>query len=407
VAFKWNEESKLAEVTIKQTQEAEAFCFPLTLEFRTKAGSAPTLVTREIAEKQTTVCVSLPARPVMFVVDPADSVLKEITENKPRDLWQAQLSHENAIARIRAVQSLAKDKTDSNRAALAAALRNEKFSGVAVEIAGFLGDLGGDACRDALVEAVARLDPRGRRACADALGKFKGDVAAGDALRRIVTGGDASARVEAAAIEAYAKVKPDDASNMVREALKRDSPREVVRSSALQALGAVSDPEAIALLMEWTAKSKPRECRSAALGALGEQAVKLAFDDAEAGRVTQLLTVTLDDPDRRVRDSAVRALGNLGRRAESALPKLRDLAASPASDRSGRSVKAALDKIEKDEPAGKQLADMRKQLDEMRAENRKLRDQVSSLEARVKADRPDTSERVSRADSAEGTDPPR
>lgn len=389
VSFKWDESARMAEATIRQTQEAEAFHIPLVLEFQMGDASPPHVVQRQMTDKQAIVCVALPSRPTAFIPDPDHRVLMELTESKPRDMWLVQLGHRNPVARIRAVQALAREKSDASRAALADALRREAFWGVKNEIAARLGELGGEAARDALLEGTKDANPRTRRACVEALAAFKADATAVDALRALVAAGDPSYRVEAASIEALAKVAPADASSALRDALRRDSAREVIRSAALGALGVATDPDAIGVLIEWAARGKPRECRAAALGALGEQALRPDDGDAAVARIVEVLMGSLGDTDRRVRDAAARALGGLGKRAQRALPALRELADAPAADRSSRAARNAIERIEKDEPGSKQIGELRKQLDELRAENRKLRDQVESLEARVKADRAD------------------
>src|SRR5262249_24017745 len=91
VAYTWNETEKTAEIMVKQTQKEDAFTFPLVLEFRGADGAEPARLTREITDKQATIVTRLSSSPTMFIVDPDQSLLKEITENKPREMWVEQI----------------------------------------------------------------------------------------------------------------------------------------------------------------------------------------------------------------------------------------------------------------------------------------------------------------------------
>src|SRR5205085_5959387 len=76
VASEYLPESKLARVTVRQTQPGEAFQFPLRLAFRCD-GSAGGEVVREeeVTEKEQTLCLPLPGRPTLVEVDPRQEVL--------------------------------------------------------------------------------------------------------------------------------------------------------------------------------------------------------------------------------------------------------------------------------------------------------------------------------------------
>lgn len=387
VATNWDESERSAEVTIKQTQEGDAFVFPLTIEFRCDGDAKPTVLTRNIDSKQTTVVVALAGRPTMVRIDPGNTVLKEITEEKGRELWVAQLAGDpDPIGRIRALRALAKNKTDANRRELSKALAGDKFWAVRVEAAKSLQDMGGDIARDGLLAGLKDDKPQVRRECVEGLGKFEGDELARTAAEKLVLEGDPSYRVESAAIDSYAKLVPDGAKARLLTSLERSSPREVLRSAALRALGAQDDPSVLALLSEWCGKGKPNECRQAAFGALADAAVRQNVDGAALDGVIKTLVGGLDSSARRVRGSAISALGALGRRASSALPELRRIAASDAGERTIRAANTAIESITKDTPGTQQLADLGKKVQELAKENEGLKDRLSKLEAKPHPD---------------------
>jgi aminopeptidase N len=309
--------------------------------------------------------------------------LKEITEEKGRELWVAQLQDDpDPVGRIRAARALARNKTDANRRELAKALAEDKFWGVRVEAAKSLDEMGGEIARDGLLAGLKDQKAQVRRECVEGLAKFDGDESARKVAAKLVLEGDPSYRVEAAAITTYSKLVPDAAKVRLLTSLERPSPREVLRCAALRALGQQDDPSVISLLSEWCGKGKPNECRQAAFGALADAAVRQNVDGPPLDEIVKTLASGLDSGARRVRSSAISALGSLGRKASAALPELRRIAASDAGERTTRAANTAIENITKDTPGTQQLADLGKKMKELEKENEELKDRLSKLEAK-------------------------
>lgn len=386
VEYAWNEKDKVASVTVTQTQEADAFHFPLRLDFHTGKDFKPTTVVHDLTQKEAAYKVPLESKPTLFRVDPGNTVLKELTVKKDRYLWEAQLRNDpDPIGRLRAAKHLADTKTDANRKLFASALRDEKFRGVQSEIAGALGRMGGDIARDALIAGLRFENARARRSCVEALGRFKDDAAAMDALRPIVTNGDASYRVEAAAIKAFAKLGPDDAFEMVRPTLDRESHREMIRNAALRALANLKDPAVLEILLAWTERDKPDTCRRIAIRALADVAKEEDVQPEVAERAVHAIAACVGDADRRLRGAAVNALESLGRAAAPALPTLHGLAASATDTRVRSAAKGAIESIREDWPLEDQVADLHATLQRLLEENESLRTRLDRLESRYKS----------------------
>src|SRR5262249_5617539 len=150
-------DTKQARVAVKQTQAGEAFHFPLKMVFTCPSpeGSRPVVVKQEpeVTEKEHTYFFALPDRPTLFVVDPDQAVLAEIKEIKSKDLWKAQLFDcPSVAARERAVEHYRQSKLPEDRDLLCKAFATEKFYPIQQQIASTLADLGGDLCRDTLLE---------------------------------------------------------------------------------------------------------------------------------------------------------------------------------------------------------------------------------------------------------------
>lgn len=404
VTTTWNESSGMAEVVVKQVQGtpegaprrggnrnaddeaagdekprqpdpklAEPFHFPLTVEFRVGEGDAPVVVQRDVTARETTLTARLPRAPSMVRIDPGNTILKELRETKGRDLWLAQLTGDPDVAgRILAAQELGRDKSDANRAALAAALQSEKFWGVQSEIAGILGPMGGDPARDALLATLRSPNPRTRRACVSALRNFPADAAVIAAVRALVETGDPAYGVEEEAIEVYGAMAPADALDVLSPVLQRDSDRERIRSAALRAIAGLKNARSYESLLEWCAPERPMPCRRAALSAIASLLDGTPPPDELFDKICERIGAALDGQDRRQRQEAIRAAGLLKERGEPFLPKLRKLAADATRGGARRAVREAIDKITAT-PRGD------RGLGELRAEVEALKTQVSGL----------------------------
>ncbi len=382
VSYDWQEEDKVAKVTVKQTQEAEAFHFPLEVEFRFDDG-APALVRGDVAEKEHRFYFPLRKRPKMALVDPCQAVLMELKEQKGRDLWKEQLKNgPRVIDRIRAAQNLAESKTDQDTAQLGDSIGAEKFWGVGEEIAIGIGKAGGDKARDVLLAALAVEHPKVRRAVVEQLGSFHRDDQVMAALRALIIKGDPSYRVEAEAIESYAKLQPSDAGTFLPTLLDRPSHGEQIRAAALRGLGKQPNAEGLETLLEWTRRGKPRECRQAAMSALGELAKAVHLPEATLQRIVDTLLESMKGEQRRTRQSAIAALRELGEASRPALPVLRALAANDPDTRVRRTAKEAVDKITATAPEQVQVKELRDELAKLRDESKEIKKRLEKLEAK-------------------------
>jgi aminopeptidase N len=381
VSYDWIEEDKLAKVSMKQTQEADAFHFPLEVEFHFADGE-PTMLRRDIAGKEQSFYFSLRERPTMVLVDPRQAVIMELKETKGRDLWREQLVNgPHVIDRIRAAKSLGDAKSDQDVDRLGEALLSEKFWGVGEAIAGALGEAGGERARDKLLAGLAVQHPKVRRAVVERLGSFVGDEQVAAALREIITKGDPSYRVEAEAIEAYAKLQPADAASFLPTLLNRPSHLEQIRSAALTGLGRQKDAAGLETLMEWSARGKPRECRQAAMEGLSELAENADLPDETIERIVNVLMAALEGERPRFQRSAVLALQGLGEHARPALPALRALAANDPESRTRRAASTAIEKIAASAPEQVQVKELRAELAKLRDDGKEMRERLEKLEA--------------------------
>ncbi len=386
VGYKWLEEEKLAEVSVKQTQEVDAFHVPLEIEFRFDEGD-PITVRRELTEKNHRYLFPLKNHPSMVLVDPRNAVMMELKEKKGRDLWGEQLSNAPyAINRIRAAKHLGDKGGDRNVELLTEALGSETFWGVGAEIAEALGEAGGDKARDALLEGLGNKHPKVRRACASELGSFHRDEEVTARLYSLIRKGDPSYRVESAAIRSYGKLQPDGATAFLTSLFDRDSHREQIRSAALRALGDQRDASGLDTLLAWSQVGKPLFCRAAAISGLGSIYENLQLDKEDVSRIVDRVSACVKGESRWVKGSAMRALGRMGNDAKAALPLLRDVAANADRSRTRDAAERAIKKITAAEPEKVQVSELREDIEKLQDENEELKERLDTLEARWKSD---------------------
>jgi aminopeptidase N len=381
IATDYLPETKQARVAVKQTQAGEAFHLPLVVGFRCAGSSRPVIVKLSLEEKEQVFFVPLPGRPTLVEVDPEQALLAEIKETKSHELWVAQLREGHDVAgRARAAEQLGRTKTPADREALTQALATEKFWGVQVEIVGALGESGGEASRNALIEGLKQTNPRVRRACAEQLGKFRRDAQAAAALKELLRKGDESYFVEAASLGAYAKMEQADAVALLLPWLAKPSHNDVLRSAALHGLGQTQDLTALDTLTTWTQRGKPRATRIAALQALGELIRRANAGDEQRRQAVHSVAACLEGETSPVRLAAVGVLRDLGRTATPTLAALEALGRHDPDERVRDLARKAGEQVRTNTPAPVEVTRLREELERLKKANDALRERLDRFE---------------------------
>ncbi len=315
---------KTAKVTIEQTQAGEPFHFPLRLSF-TSAGDQKVDQVIPVTQKWMTCTVPLPGALQMVEVDPGQTLLVEIHETKSRDLWVAQLHHAASVpARIRAVEHFAGSKKSGDCKALCQALAAEPFCGVKDEIAQALAKSKTPACRDALIAQLTDKNAKVRRACARALGEFGHDKVAAAALATLLRHGDESYFVLESSMNACARLDPKEALPLARPWLNEASYHDVLRRTALDALGHSQDSTVFDSILAWTRRGKPRDVRTVAFHSLAELASNTKLTGEQVRRTVDLLIASLEGENWSIVSTAQEALKDLASKVDKARTRLKE-----------------------------------------------------------------------------------
>ncbi len=108
----------------------------------------------------------------------------------------------------------------------------------------------------------------------------------------------------------------------------------------------------------------------------------LYSEEARQRAVTALMQAIEHEPWRPTRAAAATALGSLGEKR--AIEALERAASSEVETRVVRHMRLAAQALRTEDKTDDQLKQLRKDLDEMREENRHLKEQVGALEAKIK-----------------------
>jgi len=367
----------LLTVTVSQTQEGDGIAerfdvrLPLAIEAEDGTRTEVDLPLRERRQVFTLPCSQPPAR---VEVDPHLSLLADLRVEGPTELLAASLQADpGVVGRIRAARGLLAEGSPKSRRVVREALASDPFWGVRAALAGALAKAGGAEVRAALLaRLVDEPHPKARAAVVAALAGLRHpDVFA--ALARVAIDGDPALSVEGGAAKALGLLQAPQALEVCRTLLGRDSWAEVLRMNALQGLGACRDEAALDDLLSWSQSHRPVRCQVAACAALGQLAWDLSAVRADA--VARLSTLALEG-EFRVRLAAIGALGRSHTPAAGAL-----LARIHARDMDGRVARTAYEARARLQASGVDpTTGLRRELDELRAAHRSLRDRLDRLD---------------------------
>jgi aminopeptidase N len=407
VGYSWDDDQRMARLTVSQTQEVNErtplFVTPVDLGFMvperddtspddadTRARLTTIRVTVDQAEQ--TFYIPLPRRPLSVRFDQGGWLIKTLEFERPADLLRYQLRHDpDVLGRIEAAEALGKLRDRQSIAALERRLLEEPFWSVKVAIAGALAEQKSERALDALLGALDKLDPtaepKARRGIVAALGKFRAPEQAelagraAQALRRVVERGDTSYFVEAEAALSLGKTRASDAYAVLLAKVDTPSWNETIRGGVFAGLGELGEPRVVDVLARWaTDRSKPMDARAAAARGLAALASTKRIDPGEAQtKAVDALIAALEDPWKLVAYAACGALAEWG--DARAIPPLEALAAQSPDEVAVRLARVAIQRLQRGRSAGGEMQQLRRDLDELREENRKLRERLDAMEA--------------------------
>lgn len=430
VSYGWDGENKLAKVTVVQTQgdsgdRKTLFDLKIPVAFgfveptegpgedaiadskakkgkgsrKGKAKEAPSAqaavrfqtVPLRISEKEHCFYIPLAQKPDFVSFDAGNHTLKTVELDYPLPELKQQLRHDpDPIARIFAAQAIAKKGTLEAFRALAAALKDDEFWGVRVEVAGLLPDVAVEGVLETLTAALQDPKAQVRTAAVNAIARLKTPDAY-KAIEPIAKKGDASYQTEAAALRAigsiaaachgtYPKPKREKAIALLETALKqRPGWNELVRSGAIAGLSTLSDcPEAADLILRYTAPEVPQPLRLAAIRALGP--VSIHQDSALVERLMRRLEALSREDFFLTQMAAVWGLRSA--KNVTAIALLNGLMQRSPDSRLRRMAEEAIAAVQAQVGTQPSLTQLRQELDQLKQDNRTLKGRLEAIEAK-------------------------
>jgi len=308
VSYTYDEAAHQVKLEVHQTQKIEGlvglFDVPIDVEITT-ADSHETFPI-EVSQAAQSFTFSADAAPKMVLFDKGDKILKSLDFKKPPAELIYQLKNAQGITdRTDAAVALGNVKDNSEVvASLGDAAQQDSFWGVRAEALRALGRIGGASAEQAILPELHDEKPWIREVAVQQLGSFKDDASLSGKLETLATG-EVAYRVRAAALNSLATMKAPGAYDALAAAVKTNSPDNVVRNAALDALGKLGDDRAVPLLLEWSATGQDIHTRQIAIMAVARL-------DKKNKEITKALVAYLHEPYFDVRYWGLFAIGSRG-----------------------------------------------------------------------------------------------
>jgi aminopeptidase N len=396
VAYSWDGDSKLAKVTVTQTQvnsnNKDLFDLKIPIGF---AYSQQTLnltsFTVRVNEKEQSFYFPLAEKPDFISFDVGNNYLKTVTLEYPIPELKAQLEFDpDPISRIYAAEALAKKGGLEVTKVLSTALKNDPFWGVRVEVAQKLSEIQLYQAFDGLVIGLQDPSPFVRKAVVSSLSQIKTHPSY-KAVKAVVQNGDPSYNVEAAACRtigaiaaAHLEEKPHEEKviKLLKSVLEeRAGWNEVIRSGAISGLAEFKTSEtALNLLLEYTKIGVSQPLRLSTTRALGKISVGQTPTNVE--RILDRLAEIAKEAFFLTQVAVVTALGQM--ETPKAIGILQSLASQTTDGRVRRYAEEEIIKVQKNIGPEKTLRQLREELNQLKQQNQELKSRLENLEAKSK-----------------------
>lgn len=405
VSYSWDEESKLAKITVTQTQVKEdsdsakkdLFDLKIPISFNYEQPedengiSTQKVFTVRIHEREQSFYFPLSEKPAYISFDVGNNYLKTVTLEYPIPELKAQLKRDpDPISRIYAAEALAKKGGLEVVKALTDSLKKDGFWGVRFEVAKQLATIKLNQAFEGLVTGLKDKDSRVRRAVINGLAEIKTNESF-KVLKPIVEKGDPSYYVEASAATAIGEIvhgnledKPSEEQvlKLLKNVLKeKEGWNEVIRSGAIQGLASLkTSEEALNIILKYTVLGTPQPLRLAAIRSLG--AISTGQSSVNLERILQRLKELSGEEFFLTQVAVVVALGQM--ETVKAMGILSSLAEQTPDGRVRRLAEESLQKVQKNVGTDLAMKKLRDDLEQLKKENQELRSRLELLEVKNK-----------------------
>jgi aminopeptidase N len=379
--YSWDEVSKQARLTLRQTQAVtdKVLLFQLPLTVRFQCGGST--VDRQILvkEKSEDFHFQLSQAPETVRLDPDVTVLAQITFRPSGPMLEAQLKNElDVVGRLLAIEQLQSRKDPETVARLQRVLNSDRFRGVRIEAANALGAIHTGEARAALLASMKQTDAQVRQAVVAAVGRFYEEDTLAAVLR--VTDEEKNPDIKAGAIQALGAWARPETRQVILKNLQSTSYQERLADAAIRAMRRQLDPQYFEPLLETLRRHDqdwPRHTFAAGLDAVAV----LARGQSNATVALEFVSRHTTDRRQPVRLAAITALGTI--EDPRALPVLETFTAAAADSPEHKAAEKAIEAIRAARKPVVELGDLRREVGELQKQNRDLKRDVETLQKRL------------------------
>ena len=374
VEYSWDEVGSTASLSVRQTQPTDErtpiFRLPCDIVFYTQKGRTKRRVLLSSAEEKLT--FELGSKPRIVEFDPEEWILKKVKFRKSFELLANQLKESvDASSRARAAADLGSTKNNAVLAPLKEAAMTDPSWIVRARAVEALGEVGAEDALASILSLGRPENRRVRRALARALANFKDSR--GNKLLEELLIGDESPYVQCEAAISLAKAQAEGALQLLKKAMKIESPNFTLTEACLDAAGYIKDEDVRTLIRENLKYGAPSRARTGAMKGIINRG--FAYED----EVAMLKEILLRDKEFRVRYYV----------ADQVAPRLADrrmleeLKRASVSDPDPRVRRRALEayyELLRTAETISSIAKLGEEVEGLKKENRELRERVSRLD---------------------------
>lgn len=317
VNYDYDNNAKVVRLQVTQLQPRDSmtgtFKMPIDIELTMPNGSKR-LETIRVQDSSQNFSIVSPEKPVMVIFDKGNTTLKELHFHKTDEELRYQIVNAPlAIERSQAAQMLGATRafaTEQNRAALASAIRSEKFWATRMyELTslGFLADSALPMHKDLVVD-LALHDPRPdvRLAALEMTPRLKDHDVILNVARQALAN-DSSYRVHLSALRIIARFDPEAGYTEAVKALNYSSPRDRVKQGALDVLAQTRLDRSLTQIINFmSAKDVMKSTRYSTIDAIA------AMRDVDSARVYNTLWAITENGDPSIASTAMNKLADFG-----------------------------------------------------------------------------------------------